>query len=210
MRRRHYIAALLLIPLVLLIRYVADIGEKRPGVFTVIRVIDGDTAELTGGETIRLLGIDTPEQDEPYCDVAREYLAGMVLGKPVRVELGERKRDGYGRLLGYIYIDTILVNARMLENGMGWLYFFPEDQTNKDATDRLLAAQRGAMARGVGVWSLPVFMEEREYVANRGTMRFHRPECESIRKMSAGNRLVFGTREAAMYEGYSPCRTCKP
>ena len=210
MRRRHYIAALLLVPLVLLIRYVAEVGERRPGVYTVIRVIDGDTAELSGGETIRLLGIDTPEQDEPYCEAAREYLAGMILGKPVRVELGERKRDGYGRLLGYIYIDTILVNARMLENGMGWLYFFPEDQTNKDATDRLLAAQRQAMARRVGVWTLPVFMEEKQYIANGATMRFHRPECESIRKMSAGNQVVFGTRESAMYEGYSPCRTCKP
>ena len=210
MRRRHYIAALLLVPLVLLVRYVAEIGEKHPGVYTVIRVIDGDTAELSGGETIRLLGIDTPEQDEPFCDAARQYLAELALGKAVRVELGQRKRDGYGRLLGYIYIDTILVNARLLENGMGWLYLFPEDRMNDEQRSRLFVAQRQAMARGVGVWSLPVFMEEREYVANGATMRFHRPECESIRKMSAANRVMFGTREAAMYEGYSPCRNCKP
>ena len=210
MRRRHYIALLLLVPLLLLIRYVAEIGEKRPGVYTVIRVIDGDTAELTGGETIRLLGIDTPEQDEPYCDAARQYLSELVLGKTIRVELGERKRDGYGRLLGYIYIDTILVNAKMLENGMGWLYLFPEDRMNDEQRSRLFVAQRGAMARGVGVWSLPVFMEEREYVANRGTLRFHRPECESVRNMSSGSRLVFGSRESAMYDGFSPCRSCKP
>jgi micrococcal nuclease len=209
MKRRHYIFILILIPLLVLFRFVSKIGERAPGTYVVVRVIDGDTVELTGGETLRLLGIDTPEEGDPYYDSAKVYLAGMTLRKNVRVDTGHRKRDRYGRLLGYLYLDTILVNARILKNGYGWVYLFPEDQKEPEITDRLLAAQRLAMADTAGVWALPYYAEE-YYIGNSRSLRFHRPSCEDAGAPTGKNKVTFRTREEACYQGYSPCRNCRP
>ena len=59
------------------------------------RIVDGDTLELRGGETIRLLGIDTPELGEPYADEAKWYLYSLVAHKPLLLELDEQERDVY-------------------------------------------------------------------------------------------------------------------
>jgi len=210
MRLRHYIAAALLVPVILLIRFYVQTGDHRPGFYTVVRVIDGDTVELTGNERLRLLGIDAPEHDEPYYDSAKIYLTQAVMGRQVRVVLGSRKRDGYGRLLGYIYMDTVLVNAEILRHGYAWMYLFPDNMDDRRMLNLLYAAQREALADTSGVWRLPVFMPEKYYVGNARSMRFHRPECNSVQRMSEANRVIFKTREAAAFEGYSPCRNCRP
>ncbi len=210
MKLRHYIFAIIILSLLVLFRFVTRVGDDRQDIFTVLRVIDGDTVELTGRETLRLLGIDTPERGEPYYDSAKIFLAEMVLGREVRVALGDRRRDNYGRLLGYIYLDTMLVNADILRHGYGWLYLFPDNRGEDTVEQKLLMAQRVAMADTVGVWRLPVFMPETYYVGNRNSLRFHRPECSSAERMAESNRIIFDSREAALYEGYAPCRNCQP
>lgn len=210
MRLRHYIAAVLLVPVILLIRFYVQTGEHHPGFYTVVRVIDGDTVELSGGDRLRLLGIDAPEHGEPYYDSAKIYLTQAVMGKQVRVEFGSRRRDGYGRLLGYIYMDTVLVNAEMLRHGYAWMYLFPDNMNDGQMLRSLYAAQRAALADTSGVWRLPVFMPEAYYVGNARSMRFHRPECSSVQGMSEANKVIFNTREEAAFEGYSPCRNCRP
>jgi micrococcal nuclease len=210
MRLRHYIAAVLLVPVILLIRFVVETGEHRPGFYTVVRVIDGDTVELSGHERLRLLGIDAPEYGEPYYDSAKAYLAQVVLGRQVRVGFGSRRRDGYGRLLGYIYMDTILINAAILRRGFAWMYLFPDNMHDVGRLELLYAAQRAALADTAGVWHLPVFMPEPYYIGNMHSMRFHRPDCSSAQGITDANRIIFNSREEAVYEGYSPCRNCAP
>ncbi len=210
MRLRHYIAAVLLVPVILLIRFYVQTGEHHPGLYTVVRVIDGDTVELSGHERLRLLGIDAPEYGEPYYDSAKAYLVRAVMGRQVRVQFGSRRRDGYGRLLGYIYIDTTLINTEILRRGYAWMYLFPDNLRDVGMLNLLYAAQRGALADTAGVWRLPVFMPEPYYIGNARSMRFHRPECSSVQGMSDANRVIFKTREEAAFEGYSPCRNCRP
>ena len=41
---------------------------------TVLRVIDGDTIELAGGEIVRLIGVDTPETGEPGASEATRFV----------------------------------------------------------------------------------------------------------------------------------------
>jgi len=210
MKLRHYIFALIFIPILLLFRLVVDIGERQPGIYIVTRIIDGDTMELNNHEKLRLSGIDTPEHGEPYYDAAKDYLTNLVLGREVRVETGRRKRDNYGRMLGYMYLDTILVNAEILKQGLGRMYLFPDNRHDQVILDQLFMAQHLAMAEQVGVWALPIIMEEEYYVGNIRSMRFHRPACESVSKMSENNKIIFTTPEEAFHEGYSPCRNCKP
>lgn len=53
--------------------------------------------------------------------------------------------------------------------------------------------------------------QEREYVLNTNTKRFHYPDCDSVSDMKEKNRENFkGKREKLMEDGYVPCGRCKP
>ena len=49
------------------------------------------------------------------------------------------------------------------------------------------------------------------YILNTSTMKFHREDCSSVKKMSEKNKAVFeGTRQEAIDAGYAPCENCNP
>ncbi len=197
--------------LILAVRLVEDIGydQKPTDRFTVAAIIDGDTMELAGGDRLRLLSLDTPEKDEPYYREATAFLMEAAMGKTVRIEFAQTRRDRYGRLLGYVYIDTILLNEAILENGLGNLYLFADTDLDRPETGRMLAAQRRAIAAGRGIWSIARHPEE-SYIARDNSFRFHRPGCTSVEQLKEGRYRVFSTREEPLLEGLSPCRNCKP
>lgn len=70
--------------------------------YLVVRVVDGDTVELGNGETVRVVGIDTPERGECGYERASEHMATLVLFKRVRLGASDEDRDRYGRLLRYL------------------------------------------------------------------------------------------------------------
>ena len=51
-----------------------------PGTVTVVRVVDGDTLDVSSGERVRLIGIDTPEVGECGDDEAAAVLATWSMG----------------------------------------------------------------------------------------------------------------------------------
>jgi len=53
------------------------------------RVVDGDTIELKNGDKVRYIGIDTPESDEYYGDIATEKNQELVEGKTILLSKGE-------------------------------------------------------------------------------------------------------------------------
>lgn len=200
-----------LVVLILTVRLVEDIGlDRKPSDrFIVKAVIDGDTIELTGGDKLRLLSIDTPEKGEPFYEEACHFLADLALGKTARIEYANVRRDRYGRLLGYLYIDTVFVNEAILARGLGNLYLFKDTDQGRAETGQLLAAQREALGAKRGVWSV-VRNPEDYYVASVNSYRFHRPGCGSIGKLKPANTRILTTREEALTEGLSPCRNCEP
>jgi micrococcal nuclease len=213
-RKRRWFSIIFVIVvalLVLVLRLVEEIGpEKGPNDrFIVTRVLDGDTMELQGGDRLRLLAIDTPEKDEPLCDEATEFLARKALGQVAEVEFANQRRDRYGRLLGYLYIDTLFVNKTIIDSGYGYLYLFADNELNSDQVRTLLDAQRSAIERRVGLWSLPHEPEER-YINKEGSFRLHRPSCRSLGELKPGHYREFRTREEGLATGLSPCRNCKP
>ncbi|SDB36843.1 DNA-entry nuclease [Ruminococcaceae bacterium FB2012] len=49
------------------------------------------------------------------------------------------------------------------------------------------------------------------YILNTNSHRFHRPGCQSVQDMKAGNRAEFyGTAEELIAVGYVPCGACRP
>jgi len=214
-RRRRlwsFIIIVVLAAVVVSYRLVERIGpEKKPGDrFTVKRVIDGDTMELLGGDRLRLLSIDTPEKGEKLHDEAMYLLAAVAQGKAGRIEFARNRRDRYGRLLGYLYVDdTVLVNKTILDSGMAYLYLFEDTDLQRPEVKRMLQAQREAMARHAGLWSIQRSPEP-YYVATERSFRLHRPSCKSAANLKPGHFRKFATREEGLAEGLSPCRNCKP
>ena len=89
---------------------------------TVERIIDGDTV-VAGNETIRLLGINTPEKKEFYCGEAKEFLSEKILNKTIIIKFGKDKKDRYGRTLAYIFLGPENVNLETVKNGFANYYF---------------------------------------------------------------------------------------
>lgn len=95
----------------------------------VQNVIDGDTAIVRFGsrtETIRLLGIDTPETKHPTKPVgcfgpeaSAHTHALLPPGTLVFVERDEEARDKYGRLLAYMHraTDNLFINHELVAGG---------------------------------------------------------------------------------------------
>jgi endonuclease YncB( thermonuclease family) len=72
---------------------------------TVARIIDGDTLVLTNGQTVRILGIDTPERGECGYLIAKNALDGLVENRVSlrRSTVGDKDGvDFYRRLLRYV------------------------------------------------------------------------------------------------------------
>ncbi|MCI0530883.1 MAG: thermonuclease family protein [candidate division Zixibacteria bacterium] len=114
------------------------------------RVIDGDTIVLSNGERVRYIGVDTPERDEPFYLIARKFNRDLVEGRQIRIELDIQERDRYGRLLGYVYVDTLFVNATLVRDGMAVVATYPP---NVKYVSLFTSLQKQARSNGLGLWS---------------------------------------------------------
>lgn len=120
---------------------------------TVARVIDGDTVELSGGERIRYLLVDTPEsttQTECFGEEAKAFNQSLVEGREVQISYDVECRDRFDRLLGYITIDGRDVNALLLERGYACvLHIPPNGESRVQSYEELETA---AKTQGKGLW----------------------------------------------------------
>lgn len=128
----------------------------------VLRVVDGDTIEVRIGgvdETVRLLGIDTPESVDPRSPVecfgreASEHTASMLPpGSEVRLVRDVEGRDRYDRLLAYVYRggDGAFVNLALVQEGFAAVLTYPPNVAH---AGELTSAAAQARDDGRGLWS---------------------------------------------------------
>jgi endonuclease YncB( thermonuclease family) len=97
-----------------------DRTEAKPPsrTYLVTRVVDGDTIELGNGETVRLVGIDTPEVGECGFERSSEVLGELVLNQQVRLSVSDEDRDQYDRLLRYVDVGTMDAGLRLIKRGL--------------------------------------------------------------------------------------------
>lgn len=96
------------------------VSEPSVALTLIVRVIDGDTVEIEGGERVRLLGIDTPERGQEGFTEASDFLRDLIEGKRVRLERDpdHDDRDFFGRLLRHVYLpDDRNVQVLIIEAG---------------------------------------------------------------------------------------------
>jgi len=104
---------------------------------TVTEIVDGDTVKVTRRdgttETIRYIGIDTPEIkhqgngiDEPFGPEATAVNRWLVDQKAVYLQKDAAETDRYGRLLRYVYTENgIMVNYVLVRLGYATIMTIP-------------------------------------------------------------------------------------
>jgi micrococcal nuclease len=136
----------------------SDRRRSLSGVVT--RVVDGDTIKVRVDgrrETVRYIGIDTPETVKPRTPVqcfgaaASAYNHRLVDGQRVTLHLDAEPRDRYGRLLAYVYRrrDGLFVNAELVRGGFAHTLTIPP---NVHHAGELARVQRAARAASRGLW----------------------------------------------------------
>jgi endonuclease YncB( thermonuclease family) len=201
------VVVILALILLIIIRQQREQLGPRP---TGRQVIDGDTFARRDGQLVRLLGIDTPEEGEPYYQQARQRLGELLDTHELGYRFGERRYDRYDRLLALVYADSRLVNLALLEEGLARTYFFPEDFADPIMLDSMCAAQQRARLADRGIWSLPTIDLCDRYFGNPGSRRFHRPSCSAIRRSDTTAMIRLLSRDEFLDSCYSPCRNCDP
>lgn len=137
------------------------LSSRQPGLYSINHFIDGDTiaVNMNGSvETIRFIGVDTPETHKPntpvqcYGEAAAAYTKQLIGSQKVRLQADslDTNRDRYGRLLRYVYLPNgTLIEASLIANGYGFAYTdFPFEKSAE-----FMLAEQAAKTGGKGLWS---------------------------------------------------------
>lgn len=182
----------------------------------IARVIDGDTFKMADGTTVRLIGIDAPEQDEQ----STRHLQELIEGKEITLQFERDRIDKYGRTLAFAILpDSADAGERMVADGFALAYLkYPCSKT-----DRYLSVEGEARKAGRGVWAghfwtgippsqqitpTPIANPKAEtgitvYITRTGT-KYHRAGCRYLSK----SMIPISLEEAKAR--YGPCSVCKP
>ena len=137
--------------------------EQRFGTTARVKwVYDGDTVDVEcdrGKVCIRLYSIDSPENGQPWGDIATAGLIKMIGGQTVLLE--EFGPDHYGRTLATIWVRDkkthkwTNVNERMVMLGHAWIMRGHYAHHDPERQYKLEALERWARSKRVGLWKLP-------------------------------------------------------
>jgi len=142
---------------------------------TVVDVVDGDTVDVQlangSADTVRLLGVDTPEvhssttpsefEGVPSSEAGRDCLRSVgqnatsfveseIGGDEIELHLDNEsdRRGGFGRLLAYVLEHESNLNYVLVEEGYARVY-----DSEFEQRDRFYEAESAAQSAGIGVWS---------------------------------------------------------
>lgn len=133
-----------------------EAGEPLAG--RVVRVMDGDTIAVRVDKrviTVRYIGVNTRDTRMPGDSVnagpteAAEFNRALVLGQTVRLEMDAQEKDAQGRMLAYVYVGDLMVNAELVANGYASVATNPPNVLHEEMLQHL---QRQARLLKVGRW----------------------------------------------------------
>ena len=126
----------------------------------LVECIDGDTARfIINGkeEKVRFLGIDAPESTnyiEEYGIDASNYTCNMLKNAKniyIEYDLNSDKRDKYGRVLGWVFVDNNNLSELLVSRGYAEVKYIYGDYKY---IDKLCKVQYDAYKDKLGIWSL--------------------------------------------------------
>lgn len=184
--KRAPIGGAFFICLVLLVACANSTTESA--LFKVKKVIDGDTLVLQNKQTVRFVGVNTPElghgkfRDEPFANQAREFVKRQIGRQPVQLTQGQEKKDRHGRLLAHVYThegDNLQIG--LLELGLG---FAVAVGNNLAYLEQYLLAENQARASKKGVWGDDFYAPISAKSAAGGKRRGYRRVLGKVKRVS--------------------------
>lgn len=146
-------------PTVIIQENLQDVNEAT---YPVVKVVDGDTIVVALGginQTVRLIGINTPESVDPrkpvecFGNEASDKAKSILMGRSVRlvVDPTQGERDKYNRILRYVFRDDgLFFNKQMILEGYAYEYTY---STPYQYQAEFKEAQGNAQQSKVGLWS---------------------------------------------------------
>ncbi len=138
----------------------------------VIEVSDGDVITITNlnrPARIRLIGVDAPEKNQAFGDVARQHLSDLVLGQNVVVEYSGIGRDG--TIVGRVLFRDADMNAQMLRDGAAWFDPNSSGELKQDTRDAYFQSEQAARGEKRGLWQTEGAIAPWEFVKNEQAKR---------------------------------------
>jgi len=186
--------------------------------YPVVKVVDGDTivVDINGkNETVRLIGLDTPETVDPrkpvqcFGEEASKKAKEILTGKRVRLEMdaSQGKLDKYGRLLAYIFLeDGTFFNQFMISEGYGHEYTY-NPSTGADTypiglpykyQKEFKEAEKTAREEKKGLWAKTIASDCSPEPASQNEADFRAPGSYECTR-NAYNCSSFKTQAEAQY-----------
>ena len=196
--------------------------------YRVLGVVDGDTIKIDyegRSETVRLIGVDTPETVHPNKPVeffgkeASAFTKNLLIGESVYLRFGNEPRGKYNRLLAYVFRspDGLFVNLEIVRQGYGHAYvMYPFEHM-----ELFRHYESRARRFGKGLWS------ESSSASVTTAKPVVKPETDPRAEVD-GETTVYVTKSGSKYhtescrwgnipislsdarERYSPCSQCTP
>ncbi|OBA08379.1 endonuclease [Bacillus subtilis] len=150
----------------------SDSKDKKELVdVTLDRAVDGDTIKVSYNgnvDTVRYLLIDTPETKkpnscvQPYGEDASKRNKELVNSGKLQLEFdkGDR-RDKYGRLLAYVYVDGKSVEETLLKEGLARVAYVYEPNTRY--IEQYRKDEQEAKTEKLSIWSKNGYVTDREF-----------------------------------------------
>jgi len=124
-----------------------------------VKVVSGDTIHVfVNGdvERVRYIGVTapdpgdgSPDSGDPQGREALKFNRGLTNAKNVRLELDVQERDPEGRMLAYVWLGDVMVNAELIGHGFGQVV---TGGPNVRHQEMLLRRQEQARAEKLGIW----------------------------------------------------------
>lgn len=124
----------------------------HPVAALVVHVDDGDTIDVRIGTTrerVRYIGVNAPEIGQPGALEATLANAALLGAGRVSLAFDVERRDRYGRLLAYVWVGRLMVNAELVRRGLAVAMPIPPNLRHRALFRRLEREARGA---GRGLW----------------------------------------------------------
>ena len=128
----------------------------------VRRVISGQTVEVVIAETselaiVRLTGIDAPDlRQSPWGQQAKQRLAKLIVGMPIKLEIENQERDRYDRLNAHIWQSHTLISQKLVQEG----FVLANTSSSPKYSKLLIDAQEYARLMGYGIWNPKLAMRQ--------------------------------------------------
>ncbi|MGH9969591.1 MAG: thermonuclease family protein [Pyrinomonadaceae bacterium] len=173
------------------------VGLARAGTLygTVTEIDDGDTVTiicLNRPLKVRLMGIDAPDNNQAYADVARQHLSDLILNKFVTVQYSSL--GAHGLIIGKVFLKEMDVGAQMIRDGVAW--FSKDYDTSLTEKEREVYAASEVAARNEqrGIWQdkNPLPPWEFKEAQRRGQLEkaSPNPQTSTVAKRSSNSGLT--------------------